>query len=368
MAQIDEVKTACSRLAGKGWQSLLKRHDLDIAKTDLAAELARELAIDRNIPGFEDFTLAGNRGVEPGLPAASLLYHAFASPNVHPTASGDPATSVDAYPTLAELDAIENYIYGLRPFNPASLNGVVVGVFAYEYRPGASTAHGYHADFVFSRTGIARVGTAGEAWDGAWRGFRGDPAGQSGIAVTPARYAAFLAEARRPLAADPIMGRRDERNDPHRTFLFPVHKLFEGKSCVAGATITLDFIEYHRNEKLKRIHSAGGVKVARGFDIEKPPFVRDSKNTDDLVALHRVGASVLVVAQQHDQLVRTAEQKIRVPQERGRAFRRAAGNNHQPLFVLAAIADERGCPHCTGVCQHSSSSRPSGHQRRRYDR
>ena len=160
MAQIDEVKAACARLAGMGWQSLLKLHDLDIAKADLAAELARELAIDRNNPGFEDFTLAGKRGVEPGFPAASLLYHAFASPDVHPTASGDPATSVDAYPTLAELDAVENYIYGLRPFNPASLKDVVIGVFAYEYRPGASTAHGYHADFVFSRTGIARVGTA----------------------------------------------------------------------------------------------------------------------------------------------------------------------------------------------------------------
>src|ERR1700720_1001453 len=118
MAQIDEVKSACARLAGRGWQSLLKRYDLDIAKADLAAELARELAIDRNIPGFEDFTLGVKRGAETGVPAASLLYHAFASPDVHPTASGEPATSVDAYPTLVELDPIDNYIYGLRPFHP----------------------------------------------------------------------------------------------------------------------------------------------------------------------------------------------------------------------------------------------------------
>jgi hypothetical protein len=212
MAQIDEIKTACARLSGMGWQNLLKRHGLDITKADLAAELSRELAIDRSVPGFEDFTLAGKRDIEPGLPAASLLYH---------------------------------------------------------------------ADFVFSRTGIARVGTISEVWDGQRRRFRGDPPGQSGIAVTPARYAAFLAEARRPLAADPIMGRRDERNDPHRTFLFPVHKLFSGKSCVAGATITLDFIEYHRNEKLKRIHSAGGIKVAKGFDIAAyglgSPFPEDAK-------------------------------------------------------------------------------------------
>src|ERR1700730_14807127 len=145
MAQIDKIKTACTRLAGMGWQGLLKRHGLDITTTDLAAELARELTIDRGISGFEDFTLAGKRGVEPGFPAASLLYHAFASPDVHPTATGEPATSVDAYPTLAELDAVENYIYSLRPFDPANLKDVVVGVFAYEYRPSSSTAHGYHA-------------------------------------------------------------------------------------------------------------------------------------------------------------------------------------------------------------------------------
>src|SRR5580704_17140838 len=66
---------------------------LDIGKADLAAELARKLAIDRSVPGFEDFSLAGTRGIEPGFPAASLLYHAFASPDVHPSATGNPATS-----------------------------------------------------------------------------------------------------------------------------------------------------------------------------------------------------------------------------------------------------------------------------------
>ena len=84
MAQIDDVKAACARLAPLGWQALLKQHGLDIAASDLAAELSRDLAIDLGIRGFEDFTLAGKRGIEPGRPAASLLYHAFASPNVHP--------------------------------------------------------------------------------------------------------------------------------------------------------------------------------------------------------------------------------------------------------------------------------------------
>jgi hypothetical protein len=308
MTNIDEVKAICARLADSGWQRLLKLHGLDISKADLATELARELSINRDILGFEDFTIAGKRGVEPGLPSASLLYHALASPNVHPTPSGG-AASANSYATLEELDALENYIYSLRPFDPVDRDDAVVGVFAYEYRPWTSTAHGYHADFVYSRTGIARVGTTDDKWIGPDRRFRGDPPDESGIAVTPSRYAAFLCEARRPRAADPIMGRRDERHDQHRTFLFPFHKLFSGSTCVKGVAITLDFKEYHRNEKLRRVHSAGGVKVVKGFDISEPPFVRDSRNSTDLVQSRKAGASFLVVPHSHSQLVRSAEQR-----------------------------------------------------------
>jgi hypothetical protein len=138
MMLIDAVKSACARLAPLGWAALLRRHDLDITRVDLAAELQRELAVDRSVPGFEDFALTGVRGIEPGKPAASLLYHALASPDVHPTRTGEPA-AVDAYPTLVELDAIENYVYGLQPPGPAVLAGAVVAVFAYQYRPAASS-------------------------------------------------------------------------------------------------------------------------------------------------------------------------------------------------------------------------------------
>lgn len=79
MALITEVKQACRRLAPLGWNTLLRGHDLDISKADLAAELSRDLRIDSNVPGFGDFTTAGKRGIEPGLPAASLLYHVLAA-------------------------------------------------------------------------------------------------------------------------------------------------------------------------------------------------------------------------------------------------------------------------------------------------
>ncbi len=75
MALIDEVTTMCRRLAPAGWASMLRHHGLDIEAPDLAAEYARQLeAVDRSAPGFEHFAPNGCRGVEPGDPAASLLY------------------------------------------------------------------------------------------------------------------------------------------------------------------------------------------------------------------------------------------------------------------------------------------------------
>lgn len=306
MALIDAVKNACKRLAPLGWEALLRRHGLDITRANLAAELQRELTVDRSVSGFEDFLLTGTRGIQPGTPAASLLYHALASPDVHPTPTGEPAAA-DAYPTLVELDAIENYIYGLQPPEPDALATAVVAVFAYQYRPATSTAHGYHADLVFSRAGVARVGTAAAVWHGPWRSFRSDPPRRKDIAVTPARYGAFLAVARRPLAADAVMGRR-EAHDVRRPFVFPLHKLFPGRECLPGVNVTLAYKEFHRNDKLRRLHTAGKVKVVPGFDVKALPFVRDSTNGGALVKLERAGASVLVVPVHHEALVRTVTQ------------------------------------------------------------
>ncbi len=74
-------------------------------------------AIDRTIPGFEDFAFEGKRGIEPGNPSQSLLFHALASPNV--IKSGDETEpELTLFPTLAELEIVENYVYGLNaPFN-----------------------------------------------------------------------------------------------------------------------------------------------------------------------------------------------------------------------------------------------------------
>ena len=82
------------------------------------------------------------------------------------------------YATPAELDTLENFIFSLAPVTLAKFitdNGgvskVAVVVFSSEYRPAADTVDGRHADLTFSRTGIARVGTARLRYLPESRGF-----------------------------------------------------------------------------------------------------------------------------------------------------------------------------------------------------
>lgn len=304
MALINEVKQICDRLALQGWQDLLLQHGLDITATDLQQELAKELpTINRNLLGFVDFAADGIRGIEPGSPAHSLLYHALASSAVHPTGN-----NTEAYPTLAELDVIENYIYSLTNRSLADFPNAVIAVFAYQYRIAARSPHGIHADMAFSRTGVARVGTEVANYSAARRSFWVESKNdRDRLAVMPARYAAFLAVERRPSTDDAVL--EEQPSDRTRRFLFPVHKLFPGDECLRDVNITLEFLEYHRNEKLQRVHTHGGIPVLSGFDINKPPFVRDSRNSSDLVQLQSVNASVLLVPQPTPKLVHTVTQQ-----------------------------------------------------------
>jgi len=302
------IEKLCSSLVRRGWGPTFAAHGFYLTANNLRHELKKPLHVDRTRAGFEDFCLGGNRAIEAGDPARSLLYHALASPDVHPTANGQPVPD-NRYPTLLELDLLENYIYSLRPVKASALKSLFVGVFAYEYRPAASSAHGYHADFVFSRTGISRVGTDSAAWDGPSRSFRPDPQGRKGISVCPSRFGAFLARRVYPDVSYPIMGRRDEQNDQIRPFYYPIHKLFSGSGCVKGRKISLAFREYHRNEKLRRIHLQGRIELVPGFDVQSHPFIRDSRNDPTLVRLKKCGSSVLVVPQHHARLVRPAKQK-----------------------------------------------------------
>jgi hypothetical protein len=309
MTLADGVAGIFARPDMQGWKLLLAQHGLDLSARDLAAELARPLpSIDRTIPGFEDFCPDATRGIEAGVPSRSLLYHALASPLVHPPNQGG-AVNPRAYPTLEDLDTVENYIYSLTKASSRTLpRGTVIAVFAYQYRTGVRSAHGMFADMCFSRTGVSRVGTVPENFDPIRRCFWVDSHGGTGTAVMPARFAAFLA-APVPTGVTGVV--QDKLpDDKGRTFLFPFHKLFAGPECLTDVqNLSVSFSEFHRNEKPARVHTHGHIAPIPGFDLTRPPFVRDSVNAPgELVTLRRAGASALIVPTEGP-LVRTATQR-----------------------------------------------------------
>ncbi len=319
MSLIGDVKKLCDRLAPLGWRDLLldvTNNALDISQpttAKLATALNKRLrVIDRSKMGFEDFHPNGNRGITGGRPSQSLLFHALASPNVHQTPSGSPSSRPTAYATLEELDQLENYIYGLVA-NRTDLSDTVIAVFAYQYRVASRTSHQRYADIAYSRTGVARVGTSKPNYVPSNRSFWVIPKdGGDALSVLPARYGVFLARKTKPGFAGSVQGgHRGPRDDD---FIFPVHKLFDGRECLKGQNLTVDFLEFHRNEKLKKAHqlpqSEGGLPVPAGFDITKKPYVRDSNNDrGNLASLQKIGSSRLVIPRPHDTLVRTVSQK-----------------------------------------------------------
>jgi len=271
------------------WHALfLRAAGLDLGAPDLETALLQPRAIDRTVPGFDDFAPQSDRAVWPGDPALSLVYHALASPRVHPTNDGGPADPA-IYPDLAVLEAIENWIWGQAAF-PTLPPDAVIATFAYEYRSGGETAHRRHADFAYSRTGVARIGQREAQWNAPARSWQSLADGE--FRVMPARYAAFLAVPRRR-APDGIAVMGDPQDgDATRRFLRPLTKLFPGAVHLGGAPLTVRAREFHRAEKLRRIFVETGL-TATG-NLAAPPYSRDSVNTLGFVALQPLGGSVLL--------------------------------------------------------------------------
>jgi len=232
----------CHRLAPYGWLETFQRHGLDIMASDLRKELHRNIAvtIDRRVPGFMDFIGLGFSAINPYNPAMSLLYHALASPNVHPGPGNTVHDNPDAYPTLEELDIIENYIFSSdHPENSMVVREkkffedhfrkgtLCTAVFAYQYRPGSKTTHGHYADIVYSRTGIARMGTTAALYVPSARSYWPVPQGKKkGFGVMGVRYGLFVAELRNMAAIKEVMG---AKKIDSQQYIFPYHKIFAGK-------------------------------------------------------------------------------------------------------------------------------------------
>lgn len=304
MRLLEQLKTQVLDPLAGSWAQLFSAHGLDISLPigALEKELERPLPIDRSAPGFEQLALGAYRAIEPGNPALSLLFHAFASARVSPNSANV------RFPSLAQLDVVENYIYSRVRARIAMFNDPVVAVFAYQYRDRDQTTHRAHSDLVYSRTGIARVGSEDPLYLPERRCFEPRPSGTRGFRVLPARYATFIAE-RRPQPPDGSV-MRAVPGDAALTFLFPVHKLFAGDECLfeldkdgEEVPVNLPDLKYtdcHINEKLARIHASEGnlgyipSMINPAFDLSKPPFVRDSRTDRSIVRLTSVGASVLV--------------------------------------------------------------------------
>jgi hypothetical protein len=270
---IDDVKVICDRLGPLGWSSLLSavtKKSLNISQksaSDLKAALLQPLtAINRTFPGFEDFSSSARQAITPGLPEQSLLYHALANPLVLADDQGEP---LRGFPSLRELETIENFVFASKQMSFKSLKsdiakGSEIGlvVFAYEYRPVAGTVSQTNAKLLFSRTGVARVGTIPPLYDGTVRGFwPEDQDNVHAVRVSPARYGAFLSTKRKipDAVVMPILLDDDNSgDDSRREFWIPVHKVFSGDECLTDLKLEVTFSSFHHNEKIFRVHKSLG--------------------------------------------------------------------------------------------------------------
>ena len=323
MALINNVKEICDRLVRAGWRDLMLKQGIDIDQPNvqrLAEALSVEVVVDKSIPGFEDFVADRAKGVEPGNVSASLLYHAFAAPGVYqvPTKSlgsnspfGDLSEPITDFPTIEDLDTLENYIFAraersladVRSY-AADLLGLSVGnvelaiaVYAAEYRPAPETPHQRYADLCLSRTGVARVGTAAAIYDGKLRGYvpfrEGD--GDNTIRVLPCRYVTWLA-AKSNAKENRFGPARARSGDEQRDFWVPVHKLFNGDECLVGETLDITLDSRHQNKKIERLHEhleRQGVRSGySASDRQQSPFIKEH-GLADWVAIYRGGAGLI---------------------------------------------------------------------------
>ena len=301
---IVQLKALCRRLAPLGWQSMMLAVTggaLDITAPDLARELAKPVVVDRTYPGFGDFALAGNRGIEPGRPDESLLYHALAAPTVVSDPAGRP---LGGFPRIEEIETVENYIYASRAATleavHAATNGLPVAIvtFALHYRNAPDSVSGKHAQLCFSRTGITRLGDLEPFYDAPRRSFTGlDPSRPYSFRVVPTRFAPFLA-VRMPGRAGGFGPQDALSGDADREFWVPLHKLFSGRECVAGLDLQVVLSSGLRNDLLASFHRFLEFQGFRnnyyGDVLKDYPFTIENSHIAELSSRPDYGGGVLI--------------------------------------------------------------------------
>ena len=300
--------------------------DLDPDNPDLNLELDKVIPDITKKYGFDDF--AGIRMIEPGRPSMSLLFHALASPRIHPKILSQPFEN-NQYLDYEQINLLEDYIYSLLKLDidDKSLEEeYVFAVFSYEYRTAYKTPDcSPYADFVFSRTGISRIGQHSYNYDRKSRSFVNLPkdANPKEIAVMPAKYGLFLAKITKAHNVNLMSEERyDTRGFPlhkkSRDFLVPVRKIFENDPLLNGAEII--FYESHVNEKLARLCKFESIENLKDkntdYDLHLPPFKKINSTNDkgieltghnsNMVSLSKNGSSVLLIPVAND-LIRFAK-------------------------------------------------------------
>lgn len=288
----ERITAICRRLAGHGWRALLLKvtgGQFDLTSPTLSKDLEKQLTkIDRTVPGFEDFASEGMRAIEAGNPGRSLLFHALASPKVLQDGSGN---ALGAFPTAAEIETVENGVYGLRPPSLDELRAraggapLAIVVFSTEYRSARNTVHRKHADVCFSRTATARIGNAPALYDARRRDFAPlDEANKFLFRVLPTRFSPYVAMQKLGDRASfgPMRFQDGEDGDVAREFWVPLHKLFTGSECIKSLALDLNFEAHFVNEKLRRLHAfmeqSGFGANSAPADRDKFPFViRDAR-------------------------------------------------------------------------------------------
>lgn len=317
---------------------------LDPTKTEELTKPLLNISEIKKIKGCEDF--AGNKLIEPGKPSMSLLYHLLASPRIK-------SEIFTSYPSIEILDQLEDYIYSfvaIDSFNYVNRKNVCLAVLAYEYRPAFKTPPfesretdiNRSAQMVFSRCGIARIGTHPENYDSENRSFSNLPLEinqEKNIAIMPARYGLFLVEL---IDANEmnieIMNLQDADFSRVRHFIQPIKKISNTDSY------QIQFGEYHLNEKLKRLASYSyeddKIQLNEKFDLDTPPFTRinstfDSgektkyhKNDEEFIKLNRIGSSALIKSVPRP-LIRKAEQNNKQISFKVPSYRSGKHNNRR---------------------------------------
>lgn len=294
----------------------------------LCSELSNITRTKEN--GFDDF--GGKRLIELGNPSLSLLYHALASPRVKDKI-------ILAYPTIEQLDTLENFIYGLKRWDESLFDDkkreLHLMVLAYEYRPAFKTPtfdpnhrlnNTKYAQLVYSRTGIARIGNKEFNYDSENRCYTNlpiDKKDEKQIAVTPARYGLFLVElvtvSESLNDSIKLMNYQDveKTNLGERHFIKPIRKVFN------NSLYHVQFAEYHLNEKLYKLTQFEiddkKFEFPLSADINSAPFRRVNCSDDsgtklschstdmEMVCLQKAGTTAILFSHPSD-LVRKAKQ------------------------------------------------------------